>query len=63
MQKLVRLEEVEVKVEEQPKGETIVRSVGKALRTPGKSTTFTLFEYVWAAAPLVVFYLSSLVVS
>ena len=40
-QRLVKLEEVEVKAEEEPEGEIIVRSSGEALRPPGKGTTFT----------------------
>ena len=41
MQKLMKLEEVEVKVEEEPEGEAIVGSNGETLRPPGKGTTFT----------------------
>ena len=41
MQKLLKLEEVEVKVEEEPEGEAIVGSSGKELRPPGMGTTFT----------------------
>ena len=68
VQKLLKLEEVEVKVEEEPEGEAIVGLSGDALRPPGMGTTFThmnpsLFECTWTAAPLVVFYIrSSLVV-
>ena len=40
VQKLLKLEEVEVKVEEEPKGEVIVRSSGEVLRPPGAGTTF-----------------------
>ena len=40
VQKLLKLEEVEVKVEEQPKGEAIVGSSGEVLRPLGMGTTF-----------------------
>ena len=40
-QKLLKLEEVEVKAEEEPEGEIIVGSSGEALRPTGKCTDFT----------------------
>ena len=39
-QRLLKLEEVEVKVEEEPKGEVKVGSSGEALRSLGTGTTF-----------------------
>ena len=39
-QKLVKLEEVEIKVEEEPKGEIIVGSGGEVLRPPGEDTIY-----------------------
>ena len=59
---------MEVKAEEEPKGEIIVGSSGEALRPPGKGTTFTqinsLFVHIYLdCRPLVFFYIfSSLVV-
>ena len=40
-QKLLKLEQVEIKAEEEPKGEIIVGSSGEALRPPGEDTTST----------------------
>ena len=40
-QKLLKWEEVEAKADEEPKGEIIVGTNGKALRPQGKGTTFT----------------------
>ena len=66
MQKLLKLEEVEVKAEEEPEGKAIVGSSGEAPRPPSKGTTFTwrnfLSECIWTAAPLVVFYIRSFLV-
>ena len=39
-QKLLKLEEVEVKAEEEPKEEVIVGSSGEVLRLPGTGNTF-----------------------
>ena len=45
-QKLFKLEEVEVKAEEEPEGETIVGSGGEALRSSGKGTIFTQINFL-----------------
>ena len=50
MQKLVKLEEVEVKAEEEPEGEIIVGSGGEALRPPGEHTTYTLINSLFVPA-------------
>ena len=49
MQKLLKLEEVEVKAEEEPEGERIVGLSGEAYRPPGKGTIFTKINFlsVW----------------
>ena len=48
-QKLLRLEEVEAKAEEEPEEKVIVGSNGKALRPMGMGNTFTLINFfsVW----------------
>ena len=46
VQKLLKLEKVEVKVEEEPEGEVIVGSSGETLRPPGKGTTFTQINFL-----------------
>ena len=46
-QKLLKLEEVDVKVEEDPKGEIIVELSGEALRHPGKDFTKVNVLSVW----------------
>ena len=40
-QKLLKLEEVEIKADEEPEGEIIIGLSGEVLRPPGKDTTFT----------------------
>ena len=49
----MKLEEVEVKAEEEPEGEIIVGFSREALRPPDKGITFTqinsLSEYIWTA--------------
>ena len=49
VQMLLKLEEVEVKAEEEPEGEITVRSSGEALRPPSKGATFTQIDFfsVW----------------
>ena len=44
-QKLLKLEEVAVKAEEEPEGEVIVGSSGEVLRHLGTGTTFHLDKY------------------
>ena len=56
LQKLMKLEEVEVKAEEEPERDLIAGLSGEALRPPGKGTNFTkvnsssIWVY-WTAAP------------
>ena len=45
-QKLLKLEKVEAKAEEEPEGEIIVGSSGEALRPPGKGTSFTQINFL-----------------
>ena len=44
-QKLLKVEEVEVEAEEEPKGEVIVRLSREALRPPSTDTTFTQINF------------------
>ena len=46
MQKLLKLQEVEVKAGEEQKGDIIGGSSGEALTPPGKGTTFTQINSV-----------------
>ena len=46
MQKLLKLKEVKVKAEEEPREEIIVGLSGEALRPPGKGTTFTQINFI-----------------
>ena len=67
MQKLLELEGIQVKAEEEPEGETIVGSGGTKTSGYGYyiffKYFFSLFRCICTAAPLVVFYIrNSLVV-
>ena len=46
VQKLLKLEEVEVKMGEEPEGEIIVGLSGQALRPPGKGATFIWINFL-----------------
>ena len=47
MQRLLKLEEVEIKVGEEPKGEIMVVSSGDTLRPSGEGTTFTQIIFLF----------------
>ena len=68
VQGFLKLEEVKIKAEEEPKGEVIVGSSREALRPPGTGNTChpdklpLSFSVLGQQAPLVVFLLEALLV-